>query len=109
MATGATNGNRLMKIERGSVSGPSHHVDRPVLRELTQIAMNEATANSQVTNKNRLQATANWPARTVLAGNTKGIAAGNGGGGGGIAKGVAKGGAKEGAKEGEGAIGSIPQ
>ena len=58
-ANGATNGNRLMAIDRGSVSGPSHHVDNPVLRELTQIAMNDAIANSHVTNKKRLQAMVN--------------------------------------------------
>ena len=52
-ATGATNGNRLMRMNRGAVCGPSHHVDKPVLRELTQMAMNDATTNSHVTSKKR--------------------------------------------------------
>ncbi len=99
-------------MKRGSVSGPSHHVDNPVLRELTQIAMNEATANSHVNNKNRPQASVSRPAR--IAGRGPGMKAAevvSGGGGGGIANDEANGGATEDANWDanwdEGAIGSM--
>lgn len=86
-------------MKRGSVSGPSHHVDRPVLRELNQIAMNEATTNSQVTNKNRPHDCVSCPARIDRGGNAVVNGAARGGGGGGIVNG--------GAKEGSGGFGSI--
>ena len=56
IVTGTTNGNKLIRMNRGAVCGPSHHVDKPVLRELTQIAMNDAIANSHVNNSTRPQA-----------------------------------------------------
>ena len=94
-----------MTMNRGSVSGPNHHVDNPVLRELTQIEMKEATANNHANNTNRPHCRVSWPARTwrggsaAASGDTK-VGKPGGGGGGGIENGSAGGGA--------GVNGSIP-
>lgn len=106
IVTGATKGKRLIRMKRGAVSGPSHHVDNPVLRELTQTAMNDAITNNHVNNKNRPQAIVNWPAR--LGGgepNVKGDAVGGGGGG----EGMANGEAEAGFGGVEVVVGSIPE
>jgi len=88
IAEGAMNGNRLISRKRGWDSGPSHQVDSPVLRELTHTAMNDATTNNHVNNRNRPQASVSCPAR--LGGgepNENGAVVGGGGGGEGIANG----------------------
>lgn len=80
-------------MSRGSVSGPNHHVDKPVLRELTQIEMKEATTNNHANNTNRPHCSVSCPARTARGGSA--AASGDskvdlaGGGGGGIENGSA--------------------